>query len=92
MVNADISNSLLQNQSFVLTGTLPSLSRGEAKELIESKGGRISSSVSKKTTFLVAGEQAGSKLDKAIKLGIQIINEQQLLDLTSPQAYNPSTP
>ena len=65
-------------KSFVLTGTLDSLTRDEAKELIESAGGKVSSSISKKTDFLVSGEKAGSKLNKAQELGVKIINENEL--------------
>ena len=71
----------LTGKTFVLTGTLPTLKRSEAKKIIESLGGKVTSTVSKKTDFLVAGEKAGSKLEKAQKLEIQIINEQQLLEL-----------
>jgi DNA ligase (NAD+) len=63
----------------VLTGTLPSLKREEAAAKIEAAGGKISGSVSKKTDFVVAGEEAGSKLDKANKLGVKIIDEAELL-------------
>lgn len=66
--------------TFVLTGTLPNLKRDEAKALIESCGGKVSGSVSKKTTYVVAGEDAGSKLTKAQELGIEILSEQELLD------------
>ncbi|MBR5785929.1 MAG: NAD-dependent DNA ligase LigA [Clostridia bacterium] len=62
---------------FVLTGTLPTLKRAEAQKLIEDRGGKCSSSVSAKTNFVLAGEEAGSKLDKAQKLGIKIINEEE---------------
>ena len=68
---------------FVLTGTLDSLGRKEAEELIEKHGGKASSSVSKKTTYLVAGEASGSKLDKAQKLGVTILSEQEFLDLVN---------
>jgi DNA ligase (NAD+) len=68
----------LENSTFVLTGTLPTLSRDEAKQLIEQAGGKVAGSVSKKTTFVLAGEDAGSKLDKARELGIRIINEDEL--------------
>ena len=67
--------------TFVLTGTLPTLKRSEAKELIESLGGKVSSSVSKKTSYVVAGEEAGSKLDKANELGIPLLSEEQLLQM-----------
>jgi DNA ligase (NAD+) len=62
----------------VLTGALPNLTRQEAQELIESKGGKVSGSVSKKTAYVVAGEDAGSKLVKAQSLGIKIIDENGL--------------
>jgi DNA ligase (NAD+) len=68
-------------QTFVLTGTLPTLKRSEASKLIEEAGGKISSSVSKKTNFVVAGEEAGSKLTKAQNLGVTIITEEQLLEM-----------
>jgi DNA ligase (NAD+) len=68
----------LDGSTFVLTGTLPTLSRDEAKQLIEQAGGKVAGSVSKKTTFVLAGEDAGSKLDKARELGIRIINEDEL--------------
>lgn len=65
-------------KTFVLTGTLPTLKRSEAKELIESYGGKVSGSVSKKTDYVVAGEEAGSKLDKALSLGITVLSESDL--------------
>jgi len=69
----------LEGLTFVLTGTFPTLSREEAKEKIESAGGKVSGSVSKKTNYVVAGEEAGSKLAKAQELGIEIIDEAKLL-------------
>lgn len=72
---------VLAGLTFVLTGTLPTLSRDAAKELIESAGGKVSGSVSKKTHYVVAGAEAGSKLDKAQELGVQILDEQALLAL-----------
>lgn len=69
----------LLGKTFVVTGTLRTLSRDEAKALIETNGGRVSGSVSKKTDFLVAGENAGSKLDKANSLGVKVISEDELL-------------
>jgi DNA ligase (NAD+) len=68
----------LKGMTFVLTGTLPTLSREQAKELIEKAGGKVSGSVSKKTTYVVAGEDAGTKLAKARELGIDIMSEEQL--------------
>ena len=65
----------LEGLTFVLTGTLPTLTREAAKEMIESAGGRVSGSVSKKTNYVVAGEEAGSKLDKAQSLGVPILDE-----------------
>jgi DNA ligase (NAD+) len=71
----------LTGKVFVLTGTLPSLSRDAAKEMIEVQGGKVSGSVSKKTDFVVAGSDAGSKLDKAQTLGINILDESELINL-----------
>jgi DNA ligase (NAD+) len=71
----------LSGLSFVLTGTLPGLTRDEAKERIEAASGKVVASVSSKTNYLVAGEEAGSKLDKARQLGIPVIDESQLLAL-----------
>jgi DNA ligase (NAD+) len=76
-----VTTSTLEGLTFVLTGTLPNLTRESAKEKIESAGGRVSGSVSKKTSYVVAGEEAGSKLDKATSLGVPILNEQGLLQL-----------
>jgi DNA ligase (NAD+) len=73
------SNGALMGRTYVLTGTLPTLSRTEATSLIEGAGGRVAGSVSKKTDALVAGEEAGSKLEKAKELGVEVIDEAELL-------------
>ena len=67
--------------NFVLTGTLPNLSREEAKKQIEDAGGKVVGSVSKKTSFVVAGDEAGSKLDKARELSVPVVDEAGMLDL-----------
>jgi DNA ligase (NAD+) len=68
----------LEGFTFVITGTLPTMSRGEAKEFIESHGGKVTGSVSGRTDYLLAGESAGSKLEKAVKLGVTILSEAQM--------------
>jgi DNA ligase (NAD+) len=73
----------LDGKTFVLTGTLPTLKRNQAQELIEAAGGKVSGSVSKKTSYLVAGSDAGSKLSKAEQLGVAILDEPALLELLS---------
>jgi len=77
----DRSNLPLLGQTFVLTGALPTLGREEATRLIEAAGGKVSGSVSRKTHFVVAGEAAGSKLDKARSLGVTILDEAGLLEM-----------
>ncbi len=71
----------LAGLTFVLTGTLPTLKRDEAKEMIEKRGGKCSGSVSKKTSYVVAGEEAGSKLTKANELGVPVLTEEQFLQM-----------
>ncbi len=79
----DQNKTLCYGKTFVLTGTMPSLTRNEAKELIENSGGHVSSSISSKTSFLVAGLNTGNKLEKAKQLGIKIIEEEELKKLLS---------
>ena len=76
------SSDIFSNKIFVITGTLPSLSRQKAKNIIESNGGKVSSSVSKKTDFLLCGDNPGSKYNKAQDLNIKILNQAQLEELT----------
>ena len=75
------SDTAAAGKTFVLTGTLPNLQRKDAEEMIKKAGGRVSGSVSKKTDFVIAGESAGSKLDKAKELGVTILDEEELLHL-----------
>jgi DNA ligase (NAD+) len=70
----------LSGKTVVITGTLPTLSRAKATEVVEQAGGRVTNTVSKATSFLVAGEEAGSKLEKARTLGVEIIDEKELLE------------
>jgi DNA ligase (NAD+) len=81
---ADDRPQPLLGKTLVLTGTLPTLSRDEAKDLIEAAGGKVAGSVSKKTFAVVAGEEAGSKLDKARELGITVVDEDGLRALLAP--------
>ena len=74
-------NLTLAGKTFVLTGTLPTLKRDEAASMIEAAGGKVAGSVSKKTSYVVAGDDAGSKLAKAQALGVAIIDETELLTL-----------
>jgi DNA ligase (NAD+) len=76
-----VANSPIAGKTFVLTGTLPTLTRDEAKDMIEALGGKVAGSVSKKTDYVVAGAEAGSKLDKAQALGVSILDERQFREL-----------
>ena len=78
----------LAGKRFVLTGTLPGWSREEAKQLIEAAGGKVAGSISAKTDFLVAGDEAGSKLEKARALGIKVIDEGELRELLAMPSEN----
>ncbi len=80
-----VTNSRFAGYTFVLTGTLPTYSRDQAKDIIESMGGKCSSSVSKKTSYVLAGEDAGSKLTKAQQLGVSIIDEKQFNKLITEE-------
>lgn len=86
LYNAASAAGPFAGKTFVLTGTLPSLTREQATAKIEALGGKVSSSVSKKTTYVVAGDEAGSKLDKAQKLGITVLDEAAFLALCSAHA------
>lgn len=81
--NVVLKGDALKGKTFVLTGTLPTMTRSAAGEIIESYGGKVSSSVSKKTDYVLAGEEAGSKLEKAEKLNIKIIDESEFLKMIS---------
>lgn len=77
----ELASQIFEGKTFVLTGTLPTFTRSDASALIEQNGGKVSSSVSKKTSYVLAGEDAGSKLVKAQTLGVTIITEEQLLSM-----------
>ncbi|MDT3680624.1 MAG: NAD-dependent DNA ligase LigA [Burkholderiaceae bacterium] len=87
-VNVASPDSVLAGRSFVVTGTLPTLSRDEAHEWIRRHGGSVASSVSRKTDFVVAGEAAGSKLARAQELGIPVLDEAALLRMAAPRTEN----
>jgi DNA ligase (NAD+) len=78
---APVTPTPLSGKTFVITGTLPTLSRDEAKDLIEAAGGKVAGSVSKKTSFVVAGTEAGSKLNKAQELGVTVLDEAGLKEM-----------
>lgn len=78
---SDVKSDKLAGLTFVITGTLPDMTRDEAKTLIEQNGGKCSGSVSKKTSYVLAGEEAGSKMTKAQQLGVTVISQQQLIEM-----------
>jgi NAD-dependent DNA ligase len=83
------ASAILSGKSFVITGTLPTLGRSDASRLIVQHGGTVSSSVSKNTDYLLAGEKAGSKLTKAQSLGVQVIDEKDLRKLLTTDEHAP---
>jgi DNA ligase (NAD+) len=85
------STGVLAGKTLVLTGTLPTLTRDAAKEKIEAAGGKVAGSVSKKTDYVVAGDDAGSKLVKAQELGLPVLDETGLLALLEPNDKNGSS-
>jgi DNA ligase (NAD+) len=83
---AERAPQLLSGKTFVITGTLPTLGRDEAKDLLEAAGAKVAGSVSKKTDYVVAGTEAGSKLTKALELGVKVLDENQLMELLNGSA------
>jgi DNA ligase (NAD+) len=84
VVDSNRVSGAIVGKTFVVTGTLPTLKRDEAKALIQAAGGKVTDSVSKKTDYLVVGEDAGSKLTKAQTLGVAQLSEAELLELLAP--------
>ena len=84
-VKSKLMGESLVGKTFIFTGTLPTLDRDVAQDMVRKNGGDVSSSVSKKTSFVVAGAEAGSKLDKANALGVPVISEEEFLKMISGQ-------
>ena len=78
---SEMDSHILNDKTFVITGTIQNMTRTDVKDLIEKNGGRVTSSISKKTSYLVAGDNPGSKIKKAADIGVSIINEEQLSEL-----------
>ena len=76
-----MDSDILNDKTFVITGSLQNMKRTDVKDLIEKNGGKVTSSISKKTSYLVAGDNPGSKIKKAVDIGVNIINEEQLSEL-----------
>ena len=81
-----VRGTTLAGKTFVITGTLEKYSRDEAKRMIEDAGGKVSGSVSKKTDYVVAGDDPGSKLDKARELGVKVVGEKELDELLASES------
>jgi DNA ligase (NAD+) len=81
---SNMATGIFAGKTFVLTGTLPTMAREEATAKIEAQGGKVSGSVSKKTDFVLAGAEAGSKFDKAQQLGVKILSEAEFLKMCGP--------
>ena len=88
---AQIHNAPLLGKTLVLTGTLPGLTRDQASALIREAGGSVSNSVSKNTDYLLTGDSAGSKLEKARELGVTILSESDFLKLLQPASLKPTS-
>jgi DNA ligase (NAD+) len=83
LVPKPVPDTAFAGKTVVLTGTLPDISREEAKARIEALGGRVSGSVSKKTDFLIAGDEPGSKLEKAVALGVRVVGPEEFARMTA---------
>ena len=85
-VEIPVGGARFGGKVFVLTGALPSMARDQAKSIIENQGGKVTGSVSRKTDYVLAGEEAGAKLDKARELGVPILDERSFLELLKSDA------